>query len=274
MSDSIPQRAPVEDALFVEDGGLFVPSAHTRGPWDPRAQHAGAPAALIGRAVERLPADAPMHVARVTVEVLRPVPIVPLRVSAQVVRPGRRVQLSSVSAFAGHEEVCRASAWRIRVADLRLPVAPVTAAAIGTPDSSLSFEPESDEPALHRTGMEIRFAAGRFEDAGPATAWFRLRYPVVAGEEPSPLQRVLAAADFGNGISAAFDWLSHLYINTDLTVHLHRYPRGEWVCLDASTAVEQSGIGLAQSALFDERGPLGRSLQSLLVDVRGERHSP
>lgn len=265
------QADPSEGALFVEDDGVFVPSAHTRGPWDPLAQHAGAPAALIGRAVERLPAEAPMQVARVTVEVLRPIPIVPLRVTAQVLRPGRRVQLSSVSVVAGDDEVCRASAWRIRVADLKLPVAQVSAAAIGTPQSSVAFQRESDEPALHRTGMEIRFARGRFEEPGASTAWFRLRYPVVAGEEPSPLQRVLAAADFGNGISAPFEFLSHLYINTDLTVHLHRYPVGEWVCLDASTAVETSGIGLAQSALYDERGPLGRSLQSLLVDVRRQQ---
>lgn len=261
----------MDAALFIEDGDTLVPTGHTRGPWDPNAQHAGAPAALIGRAIERLPVDVPMHVARVTVEVLRPVPLTPLRVAAQVVRPGRRVQLSSARVFAGDDEVCRASAWRIRVADLRLPVAQVTAAAIGTPATSVPFEPESESPALHRTGMEIRFARGRFEEAGDATAWFRLRYPVVAGEQPSPLQRVLAAADFGNGISAPFEFLTHLYINTDLTVHLHRQPAGEWVCLDASTAVEPTGIGLAQSALFDEHGRLGRSLQSLLVDVLGER---
>ncbi|HEX6537912.1 MAG TPA: thioesterase family protein [Candidatus Dormibacteraeota bacterium] len=255
------------DALYVPDAGGFVPSEHTRGPWDPRAQHGGAPAALLGRAIELLPAEVPMQVARVTVDLLRPVPIAPLRIVARVVRPGRRVQLCQAEASAGDDVVCRATAWRIRVADLTVPVAEMAAAMIGTPSTAEPFVPESDQPALHRTGMEIRFSRGAFETPGDATAWFRLRYPVVAGETPSPLQRVLAAADFGNGISSAFEFLTHLYVNTDLTVHLHRLPAGEWVCLDAQTSAEPTGIGLAQSTLYDERGALGRSLQSLLIDA-------
>jgi hypothetical protein len=217
--------------------------------------------------VERLETDVTMQVARFTLELLRPVPVAPLQVSAQVVRPGRRVQLCSASAFAAGEEVCRASVWRIRAGDLQLPVAQVTAAMIGTPETSELFV-ERGEPTLHRTGMEIRFSRGSFETPGDATAWFRLRYPVLAGEEPSPLQRVLAAADFGNGISAPFEYLTYLYINTELTVHVHRYPVGEWVCLDSHTTVEASGIGLAQSSLHDLHGPLGRGAQALLIDQR------
>lgn len=262
----------MEDALFVRDGDTYVPSPHTTGPWDRRAQHAGAPAALLGGAVEALGTDVPMQVARFTLELLRPVPVAPLQVSAHVARPGRRVQLCSASAYAGGEEVCRASVWRIRVADLTLSVAQVSAATIGTPETAELFV-ERGEPALHRTGMEIRFSRGGFETPGDATAWFRLRYPVVAGEEPSPLQRVLAAADFGNGISAPFEYLTHLYINTELTVHLHRYPAGEWVCLDSHTAVETTGIGVAQSALYDRGGPFGRGAQALLVDGRAPADS-
>ena len=257
----------MEDALFVRDGDTYVPSLHTTGPWDRRAQHAGAPAALLGGAVERLETEVPMQVARFTLELLRPVPVTPLQVSAHVVRPGRRVQLSSASAFAAGEEVCRASVWRIRVTDLRLPNAEVPPAIIGTPETAEPFV-EHGEPTLHRTGMEIRFSRGSFETPGDATAWFRLRYPVVAGEEPSPLQRVLAAADFGNGISAPFEFLTTLYINTELTVHLHRLPDADWVCLDSHTAVESTGIGLTQSALYDPIGPLGRGAQALLIDRR------
>ena len=257
----------MEDALFVREGDTYIPSPHSTGPWDRRAQHAGAPAALLGGAVERLETDVPMQVARFTLELQRPVPVAPLQVSAQVVRPGRRVQLCNASAFAAGEEVCRASVWRIRVTDLRLPVAQVSAAMIGTPETAELFL-EPGEPTLHRTGMEIRFSRGSFETPGNSTAWFRLRCPVVAGEEPSPLQRLLAAADFGNGISAPLDYLTYLYINTELTVHLHRYPVGEWVCLDSHTTVETTGIGLAQSSLYDLHGPLGRGAQALLIDWR------
>ena len=95
-----------------------------------------------------------------------------------------------------------------------------------------------------------------------------MRLPLVEGEEPTPLQRVLVAADSGNGVSATLDWSAYLFINVDLTVHLHRLPAGEWVCLDAVTTPEPTGIGLADTALHDERGPIGRALQTLLVRER------
>ena len=116
--------------------------------------------------------------------------------------------------------------------------------------------------------MDYRFIAGRFLEPGPATVWMRMRQPLVAGENPSPLQRVLVAADSGNGVSATLDWSRYLFINVDLSVHLHRLPVGEWVCLDAVTLPESHGVGLADTALFDERGPLGRALQTLLVRER------
>ena len=95
-----------------------------------------------------------------------------------------------------------------------------------------------------------------------------MRQQLVAGEQPSPLQRVLVAADSGNGVSATLDWSRYLFINVDLSVHLHRLPAGEWVCLDAITVAEPEGIGLADTALYDERGPLGRALQTLLIRER------
>jgi hypothetical protein len=116
--------------------------------------------------------------------------------------------------------------------------------------------------------MEYRFVRGGFADPGPAVAWMRMRVPLVHGEEPTPLDRVLVAADSGNGVSAALDWSRFLFINVDLTVHLHRPPEGEWVCLDAITIPERSGIGIADTALYDERGPIGRAVQTLLIDAR------
>ncbi len=98
--------------------------------------------------------------------------------------------------------------------------------------------------------------------------WMRMRHPLVEGEEPSPLQRVLVAADSGNGVSATLDWGRYLFINVDLTVHLHRPLAGEWVCLDSITIPEPGGTGLADTALYDGRGPIGRALQTLLIDER------
>jgi hypothetical protein len=112
------------------------------------------------------------------------------------------------------------------------------------------------------------FVRGEFAEYGPALVWMRMRHPLVAGEEPSPLQRVLVAADSGNGVSATLDWNRYLFINVDLTVHLHRPLEGEWVCLDAITIPEPSGIGVADTALYDGRGPIGRAMQTLLLDDR------
>ena len=123
-----------------------------------------------------------------------------------------------------------------------------------------------DYAAFHNQAVDIRFVGGRFDRRGPATGWFRLRYPVVAGEEVSPVQRVVAAADFGNGISAELDFRTDLFINPDLTVSLTRPPEGEWVCLDARTRFGSPGIGSAESVLWDERGRIGRSVQNLLVE--------
>ena len=116
--------------------------------------------------------------------------------------------------------------------------------------------------------MEYRFVSGSFLGPGPAAVWMRPRRPLVDGEEVSPLQRVLVAADSGNGVSAALDWRRWLFINVDLTVQLERLPEGEWVCLDAATRAGPGGIGSADTLLHDARGRIGRALQTLLVSER------
>ena len=273
------------DAFDLPDGDAYVATELTRGPWDPGSQHAGPPAALIGREIERLPSDAPMQVGRVTFEILRPVPIGRLRVEARVVRPGRSVEMAEATLSADDAPLIRATAWRLRIADLELAegLGSLDGPGLsGTTESTLrpGLAPPGPDEGAHRdffatgssvgyhTAMDYRFIAGAFLDRGPATAWLRMRQPLVAGEEPSPLQRVLTAADTGNGLSATLDWDRYLFINVDLTVHLHRMPAGEWVCLDAITIPEPTGIGATDTALYDEIGPIGRAAQTLFVGKR------
>jgi hypothetical protein len=269
-------------AFYVAEGGRFVSTELTRGPWDPDAQHAGPPAALIARALERCPSpadgDVPWQVGRVTFEILRPVPIAPLTVGVEVVRPGRSVELLSAVLADERDELIRATAWRIARQGVELagglasedPTSPARR-AMPLPGPSEGTEEgffATGHDVGYHTGMEYRFVRGRFLDRGPATVWMRMRHPLIADETPSPLQRVLIAADSGNGVSATLDWSRYLFINVDLSVHLHRLPAGEWVCLDAITIPEPTGVGLADTALHDERGPLGRALQTLLVRER------
>ena len=258
-------RTAAVDAFFLQlDEDRFEPTEHTIGPWSPDAQHGGPPAALLGRAIQGAKGNTDFHVARVTVEILRPVPITPLTVTAEVVRPGRSVELVDASLRSDTHEVMKARAWRIR------ETRPHELDAV-VPPSAPPPGPETGEdlPKLNDTGylnaMDTRFVAGSFVEKGPAVAWFRMRHPLVAGEEPSPLTRVLIAADSGSGISAAIDWTEFLFINPDLTVYLHRYPRGEWVCMDGVTTPGANGVGIATTELSDEAGSIGRGIQSLFI---------
>ena len=256
-------------ALYEPAGdGRFQPSGLTRGPWDPGAQHGGAPAALLGGLLED--PDGALRVARVTFELVRPVPLAELRAETEVVRPGRRVQLVAGRLHAGDQVVMRALALRIRRGEG--PETGEREPAPGAPETArprrLPAQPEGLESFAGGEGMEIRFSDGNYDVPGPAAAWFRLRAPVVAGEPIRPLQRALAAADFGNGISAVLDWNRHLFINPDLTVYLEREPEGEWIALDARTRMAGDGTGLAESVLHDAGGRIGQAEQALLIDTR------
>jgi hypothetical protein len=261
----------VPDAFYEPDGERYLATELTRGPWDPGAQHAGPPAALLGRELERLPDAGEFQIGRVTCEILRSVPIGPVEVSARVVRPGRRVQLLGAELRgADGEPLMRASAWRIRTAPVEIPpeALPVQEPPPGPEQGSeAEFFPTGQELGYH-SAMEVRFIEGGFLEPGPATVWLRMRQPLVSAEEPSPLQRVLVTADVGNGVSAALDYHRYLFINVDLTVHLERLPAGEWVQVDAVTLPQPNGVGTAESVLSDQRGRIGRALQTLLVSER------
>ena len=257
------------ESVYVPDGDGFVATSLARGPWEPNAQHGGAPSALLARAVEHHEPDPALRVARLTIELLRPVPIGRIDVQTRTIRPGRKVQLVEASLHAAGVEVARAVGLRIREKPLEVPGA-------SRAGDRLEIGPDGERVTLARTGedgfgsaMEIVVVDGGIDQVGHATVWFRLRVPMVAGEPVSPLMRVAAAADFGNGISSVVDWdAGWLFINPDLTVHLSRYPSGEWVALDASTSPSDDGIGFAEAALHDEQGRIGRSVQSLLFDRR------
>lgn len=255
-------------ALFSEYDGLYVASELTRGPWDRAAQHGGAPAALLMRAFEQLPGGEGLQLARVTYELLRPVPIGRFELRSEVVRPGRRVQLLEAALWTGEGvEVVRARAVRMQPAEAATLQEP-SPAPPGPEQGRLSDFRSGGGKMFATDAMEIRFVDGKFYEAGAATAWFRLRAELVAGERPSPLQSLAAAGDFGNGIASAVPWEGHAFINPDLTLYVERQPIGEWICLEAVTRLPRGGVGVAESVLYDERGRVGRAIQSLLVTRR------
>jgi hypothetical protein len=244
--------------------GVVRATEHTVGPWADTDQHAGPPSALLVRALESvLPAGG--WLARVSVDLLAAVPVTELAVRSRLLRPGRSVQLAEAELAVGDRLVARATGWWHRLGDTAEVATP------GEPPPELPAESGPDPrrwPGGYLQAMEWRWVRGHFVDPGPAAVWSRMRLPLVDGEEPTPTQRILATADSGNGISSALSPERWLFVNTELTVHLFRPPSGEWVCLDAVTAIGPSGGGLAASRLSDRDGEVGRGAQALLVRPR------
>ena len=254
----------------LEDG-RFRASPLTAGPWNPEHQHGGPPSALIARAVER--AAAPhgfTHLGRLTVNLLRPLPVGECRIEVGQDQIGRSAGHFSGRLVAGEKIIALFTALAQRDQDLAVPE--------GTPGHPPPQAPKpwaESTPASMRIGfdfgyarlVENRLAAGIYFN-GPSAVWFRLAYPLVAGEETSPYARVAVAADSSNGVSAALDFSKYLFVNCDLTINLFRRPVGEWICLDAKSWIGGNSCGLAESALYDERGLIGRATQSLAVRAR------
>jgi hypothetical protein len=277
----------VKESFYVRvDDETYEPTELTRGPWDAYAQHAGPPAALLGHVIEGYARDG-MRIARITFDILRPVPLSTLRAETRMVHGGRRVEVVEATLTSDGKTVMRANALRIRAEkdaapDGHLPGRQTAASDKEIPDKGIP-DPEIPDPEIaapdeleetripirfdvgYHTAMDTRNAKGAFEIPGPATVWFRMRHPLIDGEPVRPVERVLIAADSGNGVSGVLNMMEYVYINPELTVHLYRYPTTEWVCLEAVSHISPDGIGLADTVLHDEAGPIGRGSQSLYV---------
>lgn len=264
---------PRTEAFYLPIGAArFASTVHTGGPWDPGLQHAGPPSALLTRAIEQSPAPWPATITRVTVDLLGPVPVAELDLAVAVLRSGRSVELVQAEISADNRVAARATAWRVRRSELDLPALP--ADHDQPPGDEVPPMPDA-ETALpegwsggYLQAMEWRQARGSWGPAGAAAVWGRMRYPLVADEEPTGLQRVMAIADSGNGVSHVLPVESWFFINPDLTVHLAAEPVGEWICLDARTRLDAAGFGLAASRLFDSERLVARGAQTLYIGPR------
>jgi hypothetical protein len=255
------------DAVFVRDGERYRATELALGPWYPGALHGGAPAALLARVLADSVPDPALRLARMTCELVRPVPVGPLSIRVETVRPGRRVTL--LDGFLSDPEgteVTRARALMLLPSELT--ATPAVPPPFPGPEAGRPNDWSSTSPMFATHAMEIRFVQGAFRQVGPSTAWFRLRHPLISGEPARSVDLAFAAADFGNGIAPAVSWEEHVFINPDLTVYLERAPEGEWVALQSETRVLAGSVALAQSVLWDQQGRIGHATQALLVGPR------
>lgn len=265
-------RATPGSAYELLSNGNYRASVLTRGPWHPEHQHAGPPIALVCRAIEQAAeAHGLTHIARLTANLLRPVPIGELAIEVATDYAGRNAGHFSARLLAGAKEVARFTALAQRENELPLPEGlpghPLPLAPKSVEESPPCYFPFAGKHVGYADLVETQIAHGRMFN-GPSAIWFRLRHPLLDREVPSEYQRVAVAADSGNGISAILDFERYSFVNSDLTIHLLRRPQGEWICLDARTQLGPNGTGLAESRLYDAHGLIGRALQSLAVSLR------
>jgi hypothetical protein len=256
------------EAIYRVDGDRVATNPDAAGPWDAGMQHGSAPAALVTWAAEAIPTREPMRIARVTIDLMRPVPLAPLTLEREVLREGRKIQLCTVRLRAGDTIVVGATILKIRTQSPTLPPGledrPVE---LPGPDR-LPADPANFSNSPFVRGMSLRAARGRFGVPGPGAIWYRVDRPLVEGAAVSQAMRAVVAADFCNGTSAALDFREWTFLNADLTVSLSRQPVGEWILLDAETLIGPDGAGLATARLADINGYFGRAIQSLVVEKR------
>jgi Thioesterase-like superfamily len=257
------------DAAFYEPAGpgRYLATAATAGPWSPAAQHGGPPSALAARELERHDPDAGMRLARVSVDILRPVPVGELATRTRTVRPGKRVALLETVVSAGGQDVLAARGWRIAISDAapvvgRNGLVPEVPRTGGTPRFPGGYVDG------YLSAIDWRFVSGKLDKPGPCQVWARPRIPLVPGEDISPASKALLVADSGSGVSMVLDPAKYIFINVDLTVILHRDPVGEFVLLDAESTMGGTGTGLAKTRLADTTGVFGIGVQTLLVAPR------
>lgn len=271
MTRSTPETMPA--SAFARTGdGRFRAGVLTRGLWNPAHQHAGPAIALACRAVEQQAATRGLtHVARLTANLLRPLPIGEIDVSVCQEYVGRNVGHFSAQLSAAGRVVALFTAMVQRenpqpLAE-NLPGHPLPRAPRTWDASRPDVFPVKEGLLGYSELVEVRVARGTLF-VGPCAVWIRMRHPLVDAEQPSAYQRIAVAADSNNGLSAILDFAHYSFVNPDLTINLLRRPVGECFCLDARTLLGPDGCGHAQSEIYDEQGYVGRALQTLAVSRR------
>ncbi len=257
-----------------DDGGLavFESTADTRSIWDPAIQHGSPPLALLTRAVEDLAAGSGLRVGRLTLDILGAIPVAPVRVRTEVLRPGTRISLMAAEMLASRPDgtrrtVARVTAWLLAPSD--------------TADVVTDRYPPLAEGEVTGLAHAWEGAPGYLEtvswrrqadDGNSAVAWLTPLVPLVDDEPTSALQRLAMVVDSANGIGAALDPNEFVFMNTDTRVHLHRAAGGRRTSrLRTRGSIGPDGIGVTTAELFDRRGFIGTSAQTLLVRRRGDR---
>ncbi|WP_396164624.1 thioesterase family protein [Corynebacterium sp.] len=239
----------------------------TAGPWGPDTQHAGPPSALLAKTFEELDPRPSSRLARVSIDILSPIPVAPLSVQATTILSRKNVELLEGTVSADEHVVLRGRAWRFSKTAKELPRVSVPKSIAPLPEPS-----QIELPGAYMDGymsaIEWRFANGGFFQRKPSSAWLRPRMPLLPEEELTPWQRTLIVADSGSGVHMPLDPRKTPTVNCDLVVSLDRDPVGEWIGMEAETSIIPEGGGTTNVRISDESGVAGTSSQVLFIRSR------
>jgi hypothetical protein len=263
-------------AMYLPDRDGYTATIVCQGGWDPAAQHGGPVEGLLARGVERVPSLVPMQPSRFTFDLVRPVPMGRrLHVDTSIVREGKKIQVVQAVLRDGELELARALALRLRLLDVAdavaAPADPPAPAGLDLPlpppeEAVDRFGDQAGMPGFLRS-MTLRRIEG--DPAGRGIYWVRLRVPLVAGEETSPISRLAVVGDYTSLIGVMSDLGAVSAINPDVSLQIARAPEGEWVAVAGTTTLDRrTGIGHSVAALHDRGGVVAHSTASQLVEPR------
>lgn len=255
----------MSDAFFYPEAGGYRATTAATGPWSADYLHGGPPTALVVRGFERsFPDD--FQLTRLSFELLRPVGFDLLTLKTEVETEGANVRRGTAVLEADGKPLIRATAVAFRKEPVEVEQVKETPPPLILEQPPFVF-PFFPTPVGYHTSMELRFARGAIGQS-PVAVWLRMKIPLVPNEKPSPFVRLVCAADSGNGVAQVVDFKKFTFVNADMSLAFVRRPKGEWMCLEAHTMATKDGVGLTDTRLWDEQGPVGRGSQGLLVRPR------
>ncbi len=256
-------------------GERFAATDLVRSTWSASIQHGAPVSALLARALERCAQRDDTRLTRVVVDLLGGVPAEgDIWVRSKVERTGKQIELVSAQMLGPGKDgtprpVATATGWRMQTLDTDAlrhapaePMPPLSAA------KARDMRKDWDRNYVH--SLDWRWLTSPL-DEGPGESWIRPLVDLVKDEQLTPLQRLFTVADDANGLGNKLDIRKWTFMNTDLAVHIHRIPEGEWTGIRAETSYGPDGIGATLGTLFDEQGPVGAIQQSVLVRPRPTR---
>ena len=268
-----PQTDSAQQALLQESflQTSFAPTDLAVGPWHDSTLHGGAPAGLLAYAFETFLDDNTLQPAKLSIDLLKPVPKSPLRIEIRPVRKGKRIALLEADLFAQETLLAKASELFVRPTEVPLPdYAPAITHELAGPAefeeknfADILFKAGEGVPAGLHTTVRLRPVSG-LQEQGRGCAWMSLPVPVIAGQSTSPFVLASTLSDFGNGVGQLSLAKGIGTINSDVHLQLSRLPQSQWLALQSETVMQPNGIGQANTHMFDEFGYVGQVSQVVM----------